>query len=205
MSTLRDTDPMAWLIACEEIRQLASRYAVSLNHRDLDALAELFVPDVRIGRDLTGRAALRANMAMQLADGHRTILQVTNHVIDVHDADHATGVVGTRGEIERGDEWVIQVIEYHDTYARRDGRWLFVRRRHHLWYGADMLTRPNVLPDANWPQRQTGKGVLPEIMPSWQAWTEERDALTQRSHEQHRQEHRQEHQQEHRQEHQQQQ
>jgi hypothetical protein len=196
VSTLRDTDPMAWLIACEEIRQLASRYAVSLNHRDLDALADLFVPDVRIGRDLSGRAALRANMATQLADGHRTILQVTNHVIDVHDADHASGVVGTRGEIERGDEWVIQVIEYHDTYERRDGRWLFVRRRHHLWYGADMLTRPNVLPDANWPQHQTGKGALPEMMPSWQAWTEERDALTRRSHEhQQQQQQQQQHQQ----------
>ena len=65
---------------------------------------------------------------------------------------------------------MIQVIEYHDTYERRDGHWLFLRRRHYLWYGADMLTRPNVLPDANWPESQTGKGVLPEIMPSWQAW-----------------------------------
>jgi len=173
---VRDSDPMAWLIACEEIRQLASRYAVALGHRDLDALAELFVDDVRIGRELRGRDALRANMAAQLADNHRTILQVTNHVIDVVDADNATGVVGTRGEIEGDGEWVIQVIEYHDTYARRDGHWYFVRRRHYLWYGADMLTRPNVLPDANWPEHQTGKGVLPEIMPSWQAWTEARAA-----------------------------
>ena len=65
---------------------------------------------------------------------------------------------------------MVQVIEYHDTYERRDDQWLFVRRRHYLWYGADMLSRPNTLPDANWPQSQTGKGVLPEIMPSWQAW-----------------------------------
>jgi SnoaL-like domain len=172
-SSLRDTDPVAWLVACEEIRQLASRYAVALGHRDLDALVELFVADVRIGRELSGRAALRSNMAAQLADGHRTILQVTNHVIDVADADNAAGIVGTRAEIERDGEWVIQVIEYHDTYARRDGHWLFVRRRHYLWYGADMLTRPNVLPDANWPENQTGKGVLPEIMPSWQAWIAE--------------------------------
>ena len=181
--TLRDEDPTAWLIACEEIRQLASRYAVAMGHRDLEALAQLFVPDVRIGRELTGRAALRDNIAAQLADGHRTILQVTNHVIDVADADHATGIVGTRAEIERGDEWVIQVIEYHDTYARVDGRWLFVRRRHYLWYGADMLSRPNVLPDADWPQSQTGKGVLPEIMASWQSWTDERGAMLQRAQE----------------------
>lgn len=152
---------------------MASRYAVALNHRNLDALAELFVADVRVGRDDVGRDSLKQNMAAQLRDGHRTILQVSNHVIDVVDADHATGIVGTRAEIERGDEWVIQVIEYHDTYERRDGRWLFVRRRHHLWYGADMLTRPNVLPEANWPKSQTGKGTLPEMMPSWQAWQSE--------------------------------
>ncbi len=173
VTSLRDTNPAEWLIACEEIRQLASRYAVALNHRNLDALVELFVPDVRVGRADVGRESLKQNMAAQLRDGHRTILQVSNHVIDVHGADHASGIVGTRAEIERGDEWVIQVIEYHDTYERRDGRWLFVRRRHHLWYGADMLTRPNVLPDANWPQSQTGKGTLPEIMPSWQAWQSE--------------------------------
>lgn len=152
---------------------MASRYAVALNHRNLDALVELFVADVRVGRDDVGRESLKQNMAAQLRDGHRTILQVSNHVIDVVDADHATGIVGTRAEIERGDEWVIQVIEYHDTYERRDGHWLFVRRRHHLWYGADMLTRPNVLPEANWPKSQTGKGTLPEIMPSWQAWQSE--------------------------------
>ena len=154
---------------------MASRYAVALNHRNLDALVELFVADVRVGRDDVGRESLKQNMAAQLRDGHRTILQVSNHVIDVVDADHALGIVGTRAEIERGDEWVIQVIEYHDTYERRDGRWSFVRRRHHLWYGADMLTRPNALPEANWPQSQTGKGTLPDMMPSWQAWQSEFD------------------------------
>jgi hypothetical protein len=196
VSTLRDTDPLAWLIACEEIRQLASRYAVSLNHRDLDTLVGLFVPDVRLGRGVTGRVPLRESLAAQLLDGHRTILQVTNHMIDVRDADHATGVVGTRGEIELGDEWVVQVIEYHDTYERRDGRWMFQRRSHHLWYGADMLTRPNVLPDANWPEHQTGKGVLPELMPTWQAWTTEREATrAQRADEQHQQQQQQQQQQ----------
>src|SRR3954454_20640165 len=116
---------MAWLIACEEIRQLASRYAVALGHRDLDALSQLFVDDVRIGRDLRGRDALRTNMAAQLADDPRTILQGNNPVIDVVDADNATGIVATRAEIEGDGEWVVQAIEYHDTYARRDGRWLF--------------------------------------------------------------------------------
>jgi hypothetical protein len=178
---LRDADPIAWLLACEEIRQLASRHAVHLSHRDLDGLVELYAPDIRVTRDTTGREALKASAVEQLlpgeADDHRTILQVTNHVIDVVDADHATDIVGTRGEIELGAEWVIQVIEYHDDYHRVDGRWLFVRRRHHLWYGADMLQRPNRLAAANWPASQTGKGVLPKLMPSWRAWVAEHSPL----------------------------
>ena len=40
-----------------EIQQLASRYSVAVDGRDLDALAELFVPDVRVGGE-HGRAAL---------------------------------------------------------------------------------------------------------------------------------------------------
>lgn len=171
-------DPLAWLVACEEIRQLASRYAILLDARDLDALVELFVPDVRAGRDpsgqaLAGRSALRDSFAVQLGELGRSILSCGNHVIDVADADHATGIVSCRGEIEPLDAdgtWVVQQIQYHDTYERRDGRWLFVGRRHLLWYGADMLTRPIGLAAANWPASHSGKGELPEWYPTWRLW-----------------------------------
>ena len=38
------------LLACEEIRQLAYRYALATDSRDIDALVDLFVEDVRVGR-----------------------------------------------------------------------------------------------------------------------------------------------------------
>jgi len=129
-----DVDPLAWLIAHEQIRQLASQYALSLDARDLDTLVSLFVDDVQVGRDGRGRQALRADFAEQLGPLRRTILHVTNHLIDVLDADHARGVVSCRGEIERGGEWFVQSIQYHDTYERRAQRWLFVRRKHVLLY-----------------------------------------------------------------------
>ena len=44
----------------EQIRQLAARYSLALDMRDLDALAGLFPDDVRVGRGRSGRAALRA-------------------------------------------------------------------------------------------------------------------------------------------------
>jgi hypothetical protein len=163
-----DVDPVAWLVAHEEIRQLASRYAVALDARDLDALVGLFVDDVRVGRDQVGHEALRASFTEQLRDLGVTILLVGNHVIDVLDDDHATGIVSCRAEIEMGEEWVVQAIQYHDTYERRDGRWQFARRRHLLFYGADMLKRPIGLPPAHWPESAVGKGELPEALDTWQ-------------------------------------
>jgi hypothetical protein len=114
-----------------------------------------------------GHDALRASFTEQLRGLGVTILLVGNHVIDVLDDDHATGIVSCRGEMEMGEEWVVQAIQYHDAYERRDGRWRFVRRRHLLFYGADMLLRPIGLPPAHWPSSATGKGELPEMFRTW--------------------------------------
>lgn len=127
-------DRLDWLVAHEQIRQLASRYAIALDDRDLDTLVSLFVDDVRVGREGVGRDVLRANFEAQLAPLDATILQVSNHLIDVAGADHATGLVSCRGEIERGGARYLQSIRYHDTYERRGGHWLFARRRHVLLY-----------------------------------------------------------------------
>jgi hypothetical protein len=42
-----------------DIRQLPYRYALAIDSRDMDALVDLFVPDVRVGRDEIGRDALK--------------------------------------------------------------------------------------------------------------------------------------------------
>jgi ketosteroid isomerase-like protein len=149
---LLETDPVAWLVAHEQIHQLASRYAVALDARDLDTLVALFVDDVQVGRDASGRDALRESFRSQLQDLGVTILHVTNHVIDVTDADHATGIVSCRAEIERGGRRVVQSIQYHDTYARRGDGWRFVRRRHLLFYDDD------------------ARGELPERFETWRAF-----------------------------------
>ncbi len=51
-------DRLERLTAEADIRQLVARYAVCLDKRDLDGLVALFVPDVQVGRDTTGRRAL---------------------------------------------------------------------------------------------------------------------------------------------------
>jgi hypothetical protein len=164
------------LVATDQIRQLASRYALALDMRDLDALVALFVDDVRVGSE-RGRAALRARFDAQLRGIGVSILFVGNHVIDFagldgfEEGEHARGVVYCRGEIQEGERWIHQAIQYRDEYARRGGRWLFVRRVHLLWYGVAFEpgdpANPLALAPADWPAHHTGLGTLPASEESW--------------------------------------
>jgi ketosteroid isomerase-like protein len=169
---------IARLVAYEEIRQLAARYATATDSRDLDALVALFVDDVQVGRDeagkdLVGRDALRAFFDRSLRDVGITILNVGTHVIDLDDENHARGIVYCRGEIQVGERWIVQAIQYRDTYERRGAHWYFVRRKHLLWYGRDVGTSPLGLEPANWPEHHTGMGELPDLWPTWRTFWED--------------------------------
>ena len=157
----------------EQIRQLAAHYAVAVDSRDLDTLVGLFVADVRVGRDASGREALRASFDESLRGIGISILNVGTHAIDLVDDDHATGVVYCKGEIQDGDRWIHQAIVYFDTYERRGGRWYFVRRVHELFYGAEVGVNPLGLEPANWPAHHDGRGTRPEQWETWQRFWEE--------------------------------
>lgn len=167
-------DDLEKLIAHEQIRQLAARYAIHVDARDLDNLVSLFVADVRVGRDRTGRDALKADFDASLRTVGVSFLHVGTHLIDLIDADHATGIAYCRGEIQDGglesERWIHQAIQYHDTYERQEGHWLFVRRRHFLVYGAELGVNPLRLAAAHWPASQTGMGSHPHALPTWRAF-----------------------------------
>jgi hypothetical protein len=163
------TDALERLLAYEEIRQLAARYALSVDSRDLDTLVSLFVDDVRTAAG-SGREALRQDFDASLRGIGTSILNIGTHVIDLADADHATGSVYCKGEIQDGHRWIHQAILYEDRYERRDGTWLFVRRKHQLWYGAEVGVNPLTLAPANWPEHHDGMGTVPENWASWRAF-----------------------------------
>jgi ketosteroid isomerase-like protein len=160
--------PVEQLVAYEEIRQLAARYALAVDSRDLESLVALFVDDVQVGRETFGRDALKASFDESLRGIGISILNVGTHVIDLVDDDHATGHVYCKGEIQDGDRWIHQAILYRDTYERRAGHWYFVRRRHELWYGAEVGVNPLGLEPANWPEHHDGRGTVPDVFPTWQ-------------------------------------
>jgi hypothetical protein len=156
--------------ARDEIRQLAYRYAMAIDSRDMDLLVSLFVPDVQVGREARGREALRASFVESLSAIGVSILFVGNHLIDFDSPDRARGVVYCRGQIEDGERWIEQAIQYRDRYECRDGEWLFVRRVHVLWYGVETAERPLAQEPADWPKRHVGRGTVPEDLPSWKAF-----------------------------------
>ena len=165
-------DDVSRLVARDEIRQLAYRYALAIDSRDIDTLVGLFVDDVRVG-SAVGHAALRESFESQLRATGITILFVANHLIDFDDEEHARGVVYCKCEAQNGDRWIHQAIQYRDTYERRGRDWYFVRRRHLLWYGAELGESPLGLPPANWPEHHTGKGELPELWDTWRGFWKE--------------------------------
>ena len=160
---------VARLEAYEAIRQLAARYAAALDRRDMEAVAALFVPDVTVGNGETGRAALARFFDRTMRPYGVTFHLIGNHVIDVVDDDHATGVVYCRPEHEREDLWVVMPMQYWDRYERRDGEWFFKSRKPLAFYAADVLEHPlRVEGRFHFPgNSMIGGAVLPEKYESW--------------------------------------
>jgi hypothetical protein len=163
-------DDVQRLLAYEEIRRLASRYAVAMDARDFDTLVGLFVEDYRHWNGDIGRDVLRDEFerAFRGALGGRVgFTQVGTHAIDLIDADHATGTVYCVAELGDQDRWIRQAIAYQDTYERRDGGWYFVNRDHQLFYGVELERSPLRQPPAEWPKSAVGVGTLPY---GWDTW-----------------------------------
>ncbi|KHO64242.1 nuclear transport factor 2 family protein [Pseudomonas flexibilis] len=169
------------LESIEAIRQLAARYSLSLDMRDLDAHVNLFAPDIRVGRDQVGRAHLKAWVDETLRHQFTgTSHHLGQHVIEFVDADHAIGVVYSKNEHEAGAEWVIMQMLYWDDYQRIDGEWYFRRRLPCYWYATDLNKPPIGDMKMRWPGREPYPGTFHDLFPSWKAfWANPpaRDAL----------------------------
>lgn len=162
------------------IQQLVSRYARALDARDMDTVVSLFSPDVAVGPDRRGRDALKTWMSTLMSEMRTTVHLVANHVIDFQDADHASGVVYCRDELERTDrgEWAVGTIQYWDDYVRVDGEWCFTRRRLHRWYLVDALRRPAPGVGVNDFGDHIRERLLPDAYPSWGAFWDSRAGST---------------------------
>jgi len=175
------------LESLDQIRQLPAKYALALDMRDMDAMVSLFEPDVRVGRDASGRAALRAYMDRTLRSPFTgTSHHIGGHVIEFDDADHAHGVVYSKNEHETpvpggADEWVIMQMMYVDDYVRGPGpdgpRWYFARRLPLYWYATDLNKPPVGDNKMRWPGGEWAEGNFHKLFPSFaEFWSREGDS-----------------------------
>jgi uncharacterized protein (TIGR02246 family) len=156
------------LESLDAIRQLPAKYALALDMRDMDAMVSLFPADVRVGKDASGRQALRAYMDRTLRSPFTgTSHHIGGHVIEFDDPDHAHGVVYSKNEHETGDEWVIMQMMYVDDYIRQDGRWFFARRLPLYWYATDLNKPPIGDNKMRWPGTEWVEGNFHKLFPSY--------------------------------------
>ena len=163
------------LWAVHEIQQLAYRYAFAFDSRDVEELMSLWAET-----DTPARApeidlhTVRNDFGQWLHGLGPTVLAVCNHIIELEDADNARGSVYCLAQIDMGDRFVDQSILYQDRYVRRGGRWLFLVRRHMLWFGQPRPAHPLRQEPANWPASPVGRGTLPDELPSYRHFLESR-------------------------------
>jgi len=156
------------LESLDQIRQLPAKYALALDMRDTDALVNLFPEDVKVGKDKTGRKAMRDwfdETLGQQFDG--TSHHIGGHIIDFDDPDNAQGIVYSKNEHECGAEWVIMQMIYFDKYERIDGRWYFRRRLPLYWYATDLNKPPIGDRKMRWPGVPPYHGSYHDLFPSW--------------------------------------
>lgn len=166
------------LEALDAIRQLAAKYSLSLDMRDLDAHVNLFAADIRISRELSGRAHMKAwlddTLRLQFTG---TSHHIGNHIIEFDSPDEAHGIVYSKNEHETprkdgGVDWVIMQMIYWDNYERIDGIWYFRRRLPCYWYATDLNAPPVGENKMRWPDRDNYEGAYHELFPSWKAFWE---------------------------------
>ncbi len=166
------------LESLDAIRQLAAKYSLALDMRDMDAMVNLFPEDVRVGRDKVGRGYFKRWMDETLrVQFTGTSHHIGNHIIEFSDPDNAIGVVYSKNEHETptangGCEWVIMQMLYWDQYTRTDGRWLFRRRLPCYWYATDLNKPPCGDKKMRWPDRDSYEGEFHSLFPSWQRFWE---------------------------------
>jgi hypothetical protein len=154
-----------------EITQLAYRYALAVDTRDPGLMLSLFTDvGVDFPSPTLGYREIKTYADARWGDLEESILLVANHIID-YAGEQASGSVYCLAKFGQQSRWNEQAIRYEDRYARTEGGWRFVSRRHSLWYGEVQESNPMMQAPADWPRSQTGRGTLPYEWPLWRQAT----------------------------------
>jgi hypothetical protein len=150
-----------------DIQQLAYRFAVAVDSRNIKMLASLYMPEDGSDPEAFQKQFYEIRK-QRLAKAGISFLNVGTHLIDDITETSATGLVYCKSEFDVAGQWVEQAILYRDRYVCVDSNWYFTDRQHQLWYGAPRGTiNPLEQPLANWPESQIGLGTVPGTFETW--------------------------------------
>ena len=163
------------LESLDEIRQLAAKYSLTLDMRYIVMHLNLFVPDVLLGKEESGRQALKKWADATFRDKFTgTSHHIGNHIIDFETPDSAIGLVYSKNEHETNNEWIIMQMLYWDSYKRINGTWLFKKRLPMYWYATDLNKPPLGNKKMRWPDEDNYEGYFHDLFPSWKEfWSSE--------------------------------
>lgn len=155
-----------------EIRQLAFKYALAVDMRNIDAIANLYVDNVRANATEVGRQPLKKIFATVLRAFTASVHHVGNQIIEFDSADEAHGITYCRCEHEVGNQWVPMYLYYLDLYSRRGGVWYFKRRATCELYAAPSDEAPVGDRKIRWPGREPVDGTWHAHFASWREFWE---------------------------------
>lgn len=120
------------LLAKDEIRELTARYCHAVVDGDADTIVSLFCSD-GVFRTHTFAPAGHTELKEFYSAGvggktHKPFVQ--NHVIELTDADHATGRCSVEIRVLQDGQPYTQAGHYFDQYRREGGAWRFAERRY---------------------------------------------------------------------------
>ncbi|MGX7731507.1 SgcJ/EcaC family oxidoreductase [Rhodococcus sp. 2H158] len=177
-SNLADLDSAALsrLVAKDEIRDLAGRYALAVDDHDIDTVLSLFTEDGVFevaGTELRGREQIRPFYVSSM-DRYHTMLHTPEiHLVTIEDDSHASGIMTGHAELAVHDTLMMTAFRYRDRYVRRDGTWLFERRTVSFMYavpfesmGSSFRTTKRI----RWPQTRYTEADYPESAPTWNTY-----------------------------------
>ncbi|MEY9212184.1 nuclear transport factor 2 family protein [Thermobifida halotolerans] len=119
------------------IHDLVARYAVAVDDRDHAAVARMYTAEgvfEHAGVRLRGREEIEGFLRERGGLNGKTVHSPHNVVIDWLTDDTARGIVTGHAEIERGGEFLVAALRYHDSYVREEGVWRFRERRTKFLY-----------------------------------------------------------------------
>ena len=161
MDATRSQDALERLLAAEEIRQLAYRYAYAVDSRDAELLHSLWAePETVAEYPDIDLHTVRRDHERWFSKGP-TVHFVGNHPVEIQDSEHARGAVYCWAQLDFGDRFIDQSILYQDRYVKTADGWRFLVRRHLLWFGQQRERNPIDQPPEGWPAVHFGRGSLP--------------------------------------------